>query len=165
MAGVREFGEAELDGGRTVPYLVRDLISGPTLDERLNQGALPAGVALRVVAEVAEALAEAHRAGVAHGHLVPGNIVFGPDQVKVTDAGLWPLRPRPTGGPVPGGLGYAAPELTYGRPNPAADMYALGVVYVACLAGIASGGPRSPAEGAAGEDWPAGWPGRPGRDR
>ncbi len=102
-----------------------------------------------MVAEVAEALAEAHRAGVAHGHLVPGNIVFGPDQVKVTDAGLWPLRPRPTGGPVPGGLGYAAPELTYGLPNPAADMYALGVVYVACLAGIASGGPRSPAEGAA----------------
>jgi serine/threonine-protein kinase len=152
LAEVREFGEAELDGGRTVPYLVRDLVSGPTLDERLNQGALPAGVALRVVAEVAEALAEAHRAGVAHGHLVPGNIVFGPDQVKVTDAGLWPLRPRPTGGPVPGGLGYAAPELTYGLPNPAADMYALGVVYVACLAGIASGGPRSPAEGAAGED-------------
>ena len=111
LAGVREFGEAELDGGRTVPYLVRELVSGPTLDERLNRGPLPAGEALRVVAEVAAALAVAHRAGVAHGHLVPGNIVLGPDRVKVTDAGLWPLRPLPAGGPVPGGLGYAAPEL------------------------------------------------------
>jgi serine/threonine-protein kinase len=152
LAAVREFGEAELDGGRSVPYLVRDLVSGPTLDERLNQGALPAGEALRVVAEVAEALAEAHRAGVAHGHLVPGNIVLGPGHVKVTDAGLWPLRPRPTGAPVPGGLGYAAPELTRGPPAPAADMYALGVVFVACLAGIAPGGPRAPGEGPAGDD-------------
>ncbi len=150
LAGVREFGEAELDGGRSVPYLVRDLVGGPTLDERLNQGALPAGEALRVVAGVAEALAEVHRAGVAHGHLVPGNIVFGPDQVKVTDAGLWPLRPRPMNGPAAGGLGYTAPELTHGPVTPAADMYALGVVFVACLAGIASGGSGPAGTGLAG---------------
>ena len=152
LAGVREFGEAELDGGRIVPYLVRELVSGPTLDERLNRGPLPAGEALRVVAEVAAALAVAHRGGVAHGHLVPGNIVLGPDRVKVTDAGLWPLRPLPAGGPVPGGLGYAAPELTHGPATPAADMYALGVVFVACLAGIASGGPRTSGEESAGDD-------------
>ena len=102
LAGVREFGEAELDGGRIVPYLVRELVSGPTLDERLTRGPLPAGEALRLVAEVAAALAVAHRGGVAHGHLVPGNIVLGPDRVKVTDAGLWPLRPVPAGGPGPG---------------------------------------------------------------
>jgi eukaryotic-like serine/threonine-protein kinase len=147
LAEVREFGEAELDGARTVPYLVRELVSGPTLDERLTRGPLPAGEALRLVAEVAAALAVAHRAGVAHGHLVPGNIVLGPDRVMVTDAGLWPLRPRPAGGPVLGGLGYAAPELLHGPATPAADMYALGVVFVACLAGIASGGPRPPAAG------------------
>jgi eukaryotic-like serine/threonine-protein kinase len=76
---------------------------------------------------------------VAHGHLVPSNIVFGPGPVKITDFGLWPLRPRPAG-LVPGGLSYMAPELTHGPASPAADMYALGVVFVACLAGIASGG-------------------------
>ena len=118
LAEVLEFGEAELDGGRTVPYLVRELVSGPTLDDRLSRGPLPAGEALRVVAEVAAALVVAHRAGVAHGHLVPGNIVITPDGVKVTDAGLWPLRPRPAGGPVPGGLGYAAPELAHGPADP-----------------------------------------------
>jgi Protein kinase domain len=138
VAQVRESGEAELGGGRTVPYLVRDLVSGPTLDDRLNQGPLPAGEALRLVADVAGALDAAHRAGVAHGHLVPSNIVFGPGLVKITDFGLWPLRPRPAG-PVPGGLSYAAPELMHGPATPAADMYALGVVFVACLAGIASG--------------------------
>ena len=147
LAEVLDFGEAELDGGRTVPYLVRELVSGPTLDDRLNRGPLPAGDALRVVAEVAAALVVAHRAGLAHGHLVPGNIVVTPDRVKVTDAGLWPLRPHPAGGPVPGGLGYAAPELAHGPATPAADMYALGVVFVACLAGIASGGPRPGGEG------------------
>jgi eukaryotic-like serine/threonine-protein kinase len=139
VAQVRESGEAELDGARTVPYLVRDLVAGPTLDDRLNQGPLPAGEALRLVADVAGALDVAHRAGVAHGHLVPSNIVFGPGLVKITDFGLWPLRPRPAG-LVPGGLSYAAPELAHGPATPAADMYALGVVFVACLAGIASGG-------------------------
>ena len=142
VAQVRESGEAELDGGRTVPYLVRDLVSGPTLDDRLNQGPLPAGEALRLVADVAGVLDAAHRAGVAHGHLVPTNIVFGPGLLKITDFGLWPLRPRPAG-LVPGGLSYAAPELTHGPATPAADMYALGVVFVASLAGIASGGLRA----------------------
>ena len=150
LAEVRASGEADLDGARIVPYLVRELVSGPTLDERLTRGPLPAGEALRLVAEVAAALAVAHRGGVAHGHLVPGNIVLSPDRVKITDAGLWPLRPSPAGGPVPGGLGYAAPELRDGPATPAADMYALGVVFVACLAGIASDGPRTPGEGWAG---------------
>jgi hypothetical protein len=139
VAQVRESGEAELDDGRAVPYLVRDLVAGPTLDDRLNQGPLPAGEALRLVADVAAALDAAHRAGVAHGHLVPSNIVFGPGLVKITDFGLWPLRPRPAG-LAPGGLSYMAPELTHGPATPAADMYALGVVFLACLAGIASGG-------------------------
>jgi eukaryotic-like serine/threonine-protein kinase len=139
VAQVRESGEAELGDGRTVPYLVRDLVAGPTLDDRLNQGPLPAGEALRLVADVAGALDVAHRAGVAHGHLVPSNIVFGPGLVKITDFGLWPLRPRPAG-LVPGGLSYTAPELAHGPATPAADMYALGVVFVACLAGIVSGG-------------------------
>lgn len=150
LTGITEFGEAELDSGATVPYLVRDLVSGPTLDERLNQGPLPAGEALRLVAEVAATLAVVHRGGVAHGHLVPANIVLGPDRAKVTDPGLWPLRPRPAEGPDPGGLGYAAPELTHGPATPATDMYALGVVFVACLAGIASGGSGQAGSGQAG---------------
>jgi len=141
IAQVREFGETELPGGRTVPYLVRDLILGQPLGERLRAGPLPSGEALRVVAATAAALAVAHRAGIAHGHLVPANIILAPDRVQVTDFGLRALRPRPDEDRVPGALCYAAPELADGGPaSPAADMYALGVVFVACLAGIGPGG-------------------------
>ncbi len=141
VAPVREFGEAELPAGRTVPYLVRDLIPGPTLGERLRAGPLPPGEALRVVAATAEALAVAHRAGLPHGHLVPANIILAPGGLRVTDFGLWALRPRPEEDRVPGALSYAAPELAEGGPaTPAADMYALGVVFLACLAGIGPGG-------------------------
>jgi eukaryotic-like serine/threonine-protein kinase len=159
IALVREFGETELPGGRAVPYLVRDLVPGQTLGERLRAGPLPPGEALRVVAATAAALAVAHRAGIAHGHLVPANIILAPDGVQVTDFGLWALRPRPDEDRVPGAVSYAAPELADGGPaSPAADMYALGVVFVACLAGIGPGGltpsrvgaPRGPAEPASG---------------
>jgi eukaryotic-like serine/threonine-protein kinase len=141
IAEVWEFGEAELPDGRTVPYLVRDLIPGRTLGERLRAGPLPPGEALRVVAATADALAVAHRAGIAHGHLVPANIVLAPAGLRVTDFGLWALRPRPAEDRAPGALSYAAPELAEGGPaTPAADMYALGVVFLACLAGIGPGG-------------------------
>jgi hypothetical protein len=170
IAQVREFGEAELPGGAAVPYLVRDLIPGRTLGERLRAGPLPAGEALRVVAAAAAALAAAHRAGIAHGHLVPANIILAPGGLRVTDFGLWALRPRPDEDRAPGALSYAAPELAEGGPaTPAADMYALGVVFVACLAGIGPGGltpgqvdspadPAAPAEpvGLGGSARPAG---------
>ncbi|HEY9241797.1 MAG TPA: protein kinase, partial [Streptosporangiaceae bacterium] len=141
IAQVREFGEAELADGHTVPYLVRDLVPGRTLGERLRAGPLSPGEALRVVAATADALAVAHRAGIAHGHLVPANIVLAPAGLRVTDFGLWALRPRPDEDRAPGALSYAAPELAEGGPaTPDADMYALGVVFLACLAGIGPGG-------------------------
>jgi eukaryotic-like serine/threonine-protein kinase len=145
IAPVHDYGEAAQPDGTALPYLVRDLVGGPTLEQRLAQGPLPAREALRIVAAAAAALAAAHQAGVAHGHLVPANIVLGPDGVQVTDFGLWALH-RPAGEAEPGGLAYTAPELASGGPaTPAADMYALGVVFVACLAGIGAapgaGGP------------------------
>jgi len=136
---VREYGEAALPEGIALPYLVRDLVGGQTLEQRLAEGPLPAGEALQVVAAVSGALAASHRAGVAHGHLVPANIVLGPDGVQVTDFGLWGLRRKPAEDEYPG-LSYAAPELADGGPaTPAADMYALGIVFIACLAGIGPG--------------------------
>ncbi len=143
---VREYGEAALPEGITLPYLVRDLVGGQTLEQRLSEGPLAAGEALQVVAAVSGALAASHRAGVAHGHLVPANIVLGPAGVEVTDFGLWGLR-QPAGAEYPG-LSYAAPELADGGPaTPAADMYALGVVFIACLAGIGPGAAAGPEAG------------------
>ena len=146
IAQVRDYGESSLPGARVMLYLVRDLAGGQTLDQRLAEGPLTAGEALRVAASVAAALESAHQAGVAHGHLVPANIVLGAGSVTVTDFGLPATRDGHANGQA--GLSFLPPELGDGGPaTPAADMYALGVVFVACLAGIGSATVRHAAAG------------------
>jgi hypothetical protein len=142
IAQVRHYGEEPAaDGQPAIPYLVRDLVPGPTLEERLAGGSLPAAEALRFVAAAADALATAHRAGVVHGNLVPANVIDGPAGVKVTDFGLSALRERPPGERLQSVLSYAAPERLSGGPaTMASDMYSLGVLFVACLSGIAAAG-------------------------
>jgi serine/threonine-protein kinase len=135
IAPVRECGEFISPGGPVCPYVIRDLVPGPALAQRLLRGPLPADEALRVVVAVAEVLAAAHRAGLAHGNLGPHNIILGEPGVQVTDFGLSPLRDQPPG-PDP----YRAPELAAGAPfTPAADIYSLGVLLVACLSGMEAG--------------------------
>lgn len=134
VAPVRACGEFIPPGGPAYPYVIRDLVPGPTLAERLRRGPLPAGEALPMVAAVAEALAAAHRTGVVHGHLEPHNIILGEQGVRVTDFGLAPLRDV-----RPGPDAYRAPELAAGAPfTAAADIYSLGVLLVACLTGMAA---------------------------
>jgi serine/threonine-protein kinase len=142
IAQVHHYGEVPAADGRpAIPYLVRDLVPGPTLEERLAGGSLPAAEALRFVASVADALAAAHRAGVVHGNLVPANVIDGPAGVKVTDFGLSALRERPPDERLQSVLSYAAPERLSGGPSTtASDMYSLGVLFVACLSGIAAAG-------------------------
>jgi hypothetical protein len=143
IAQVHQCGQVMLSAGLTVPYLVRDLITGPTLAERLGEGALPAGEALALVASVADILAATHRAGLVHGHLVPENVLLSPDGVKVTDFGLWASREHPDQAVLPGLAPYAcytAPEQRGGGPaTPATDMYSLGALFTACLTGLTCG--------------------------
>jgi serine/threonine-protein kinase len=102
---------------------------------------------------VADALAVAHRAGAAHGNIEPANIVLGPAGVKVTDFGLAALRGPVPGAPGTGPLAYPAPELASGGPaSAAADMYSLGVVFVACLTGIAGSAPGAGMHGSGATD-------------
>jgi serine/threonine protein kinase len=150
IAQVYEYGDGDLGGGIMVPYVVRELVSGQTLEQRLRNGPLPAGEALRIVGAVADALAVAHRAGLVHGNIEPANIVLGPAGVKVTDFGLAVLRGQRPGAPARGPLAYPAPELASGSTaTPASDMYSLGVAFVACLTGIAGSGPGAPGGAAA----------------
>ncbi|HEX9536612.1 MAG TPA: serine/threonine-protein kinase [Streptosporangiaceae bacterium] len=142
IAQVYEYGDGDLGDGIVVPYIVREVVSGQTLEARLENGPLPVGEVLRILGSVADALAVAHRAGIAHGNIEPANIVLGPTGVKVTDFGLAALRGQPSGGPSRSPLAYPAPELASGSAaTPASDMYSLGVVFVACLTGIAGGVP------------------------
>lgn len=141
IARVYDYGQVTTQAGIAVPYLVRELVEGTTLEQRLGDGPLPVTEALRAVASIADALAAVHQAGLVHGNLVPANVVLGADGVRITDAGLWVLRDRPAEKVFPSALSYAAPERAAGAPaTPATDMYSLGVVFVACLTGITAGG-------------------------
>ncbi|HET6463406.1 MAG TPA: serine/threonine-protein kinase, partial [Candidatus Krumholzibacteria bacterium] len=69
-------------------YLVMELIEGETLATRLSKGALPLADTLRIGGQVADALDRAHRAGVVHRDLKPGNIMLTKSGAKLMDFGL-----------------------------------------------------------------------------
>ncbi|PZM94364.1 MAG: serine/threonine protein kinase [Actinobacteria bacterium] len=136
---VYDYGEAELAGGEVVPYLVMELVDGRNLAERLEHGPLSWAAAARVVAQIATGLAAAHRLGVVHRDIKPGNIMLTSAGVKILDFGIAALAdgaPDPDGGWLIGTPAYAAPErFTKKAVNPAADVYALGALFYECLTG------------------------------
>jgi dipeptidyl aminopeptidase/acylaminoacyl peptidase len=80
------FGLEEADGVRA---LVMELVEGPTLADRLEQGRLPVDESLAIARQIAEALEDAHERGIVHRDLKPQNIKAATDgKVKVLDFGL-----------------------------------------------------------------------------
>ena len=78
-------------------YLVMELIEGPTLADRINQGAIPLEEALTIARQIADALEAAHEKGITHRDLKPANIKIKPDgTVKVLDFGLAKRGGTPT---------------------------------------------------------------------
>ncbi len=72
-----------------VHALVMELVEGPTLADRIAQGAIPVDEALPIAKQIAEALEAAHEQGIIHRDLKPANIKLRPDGVvKVLDFGL-----------------------------------------------------------------------------
>src|SRR5262245_14628118 len=80
------YGLERIDG---MTAIVMELVEGPTLAERIRQGAIPLEEALPLARQIAEALEAAHGRGVVHRDLKPDNIKVRPDgTVKVLDFGL-----------------------------------------------------------------------------
>ncbi len=117
------------------PFLIMELLRGRTLAAVLAEGALPPREAVRVAAELARGLAHAHRQGVVHRDLKPGNAFVCDDgQVKVLDFGLALVLGK--SGSSGGTAGYMAPEQERGEPGDArSDVYALGCLLFEALAG------------------------------
>jgi eukaryotic-like serine/threonine-protein kinase len=143
IAAVFDYGEvAATDGtGETLAYLVMELVEGEPLSGVLHrEGRLDTATTLSVLEQTAAALAEAHRTGLVHRDVKPGNILVRADgSVKITDfgiafsAGSVPLTRT---GQVIGTPQYLAPEVAEGaHATPAADVYALGLVGYECLTG------------------------------
>lgn len=134
VVAVHDFGEAE---GRL--YLVMELIDGRSLAE---VGSVSPREVSRIGFQAASGLAAAHRQGVIHRDVKPGNLLLAADgTVKVVDFGIARLADQAatalTGtGLIVGTGSYLAPERALGRDaGPASDMYALGCVLYELLAG------------------------------
>jgi len=123
-------------------YLVMEYVEGDTLDRVLDtERKLPLERATRLTREVAAGLAAAHRAGIIHRDVKPGNIIVSPDgRPHLTDFGLARHTETRKGLTVEGTfLGtpeYASPEQVEGRRlNHRTDLYSLGVTYYQLLSG------------------------------
>ena len=122
------------------PFLVMELVDGPSLAGVLQAGPLEPGSTMDVIAQAAAALDAAHAAGLVHRDIKPANLLIGPGgQVKVTDFGIAHAAgsaPLTRTGMLIGTPAYLAPERVAGRPaTPASDLYSLGVVCYECLTG------------------------------
>src|SRR5687768_463233 len=71
-----------------IDFLVMEHLDGETLEQRLKKGALPLDQALHVGIQIADALSAAHRVGVVHRDLKPGNIMLTKSGAKLLDFGL-----------------------------------------------------------------------------
>lgn len=143
LARVRHSGVVGLlDAGRHRgrPYLVTELVEGPTLAALArDRRALP-WPAPRLLGQLAAALAHVHSLDVVHGDVKPSNVLLGLDgRARLIDFGIAHRRGHGPDVPVPHGavLGspaYLAPEvLAGGASTPAVDVHALGLVMLEIL--------------------------------
>ena len=130
-----------------IDFLVMEYLDGETLGQRLEKGALPLDQALTIAIEIADALDKAHRQGITHRDLKPGNIMLTKSGAKLLDSGLAKLRkpgtvgaegfsatttqiePLTGSGTILGTLQYMAPEQLEGKEADArTDIFAFGAL-------------------------------------
>jgi serine/threonine-protein kinase len=127
-----------IDEATQTPYLVMEFLEGQPLDRILERGSLPFPRACSLVAEVACALAAAHRKGVIHGDVKPANVLITDDgRVKLMDFGMARLASHDSGAsPLLGTPAYWCPEQILGKPQDArSDLFSLGVVLYEIVTG------------------------------
>ncbi len=121
------------------PFLVMEFVSGKNLDEMLAHSKIPFATAAVWAADIASALACAHRAGIIHGDVKPSNIrVTENEQVKLVDFGVARFASQVSGSDrVLGTPAYLSPEQIEGRKQDGrSDLFSLGVVLYEMITGV-----------------------------
>ncbi|MEV4480541.1 serine/threonine-protein kinase [Micromonospora coxensis] len=139
VTAVHDYGETLAPDGEITSFVVMELLSGEELENRLSEGPLPWPEAVEVGAQVAEALAAAHRLGIVHRDITPANVMMTRTGAKVLDFGIATQVGAPDEDEDGGTFGtpaYVAPERLDGAPaQPATDVYSLGVLLYETLTG------------------------------
>jgi serine/threonine protein kinase len=121
------------------PFLVMEFVSGKNLEQLLAHSPIPFASAAVWAADIASALACAHRAGIIHGDIKPSNIrVTEDDRVKLVDFGVARFASQVTGSDrVLGTPAYLSPEQIEGRKQDSrSDLFSLGVVLYEMITGV-----------------------------
>jgi eukaryotic-like serine/threonine-protein kinase len=129
-----------------IDYLVMECVEGETLAKRLEKGPLPLDQVVKFGGQIADALDKAHRSGVVHRDLKPGNIMLTPTGAKLLDFGLakpvvslatgatltaaaTPTTPVTQEGTILGTFQYMSPEQIEGKElDSRSDIFSLGAV-------------------------------------
>ncbi|MGQ5261882.1 protein kinase domain-containing protein [Micromonospora sp. ZYX-F-536] len=139
VTSVHDYGETVDPDGSITSFVVMELLSGEELKLRLTEGPLPWAEAVQVGAQIADALAAAHRLGIVHRDITPANVMMTGVGVKVLDFGIATRIGAPDEDEDGGTFGtpaYVAPERLDGAPaQPATDVYSLGVLLHEALTG------------------------------
>jgi eukaryotic-like serine/threonine-protein kinase len=130
-------------------YLVMELLEGESLADRLSRGPLPMPEVLRLGAQIADALDRAHRAGVIHRDVKPGNVMLTKSGAKLLDFGLarnavvdiadgaTMHKPLTQEGTILGTFQYMAPEQLEGiEADARTDLFSLGAVLYEMATGL-----------------------------
>ena len=135
ICAIHEVGEAD---GRS--FIVMEYVEGETLERLIERDALNLERAIKIAAQIADALAAAHARGVIHRDIKPSNVIVTPrGQAKVMDFGLasasqsadLETHSRLTGASgVAGTVPYMSPEQLKGEPlDPRTDLFSFGVLF------------------------------------
>src|SRR5690349_7582485 len=132
-------------------YLVMECVEGETVATRLEKGPLPLEQVMKYGAQIADALDKAHRSGVVHRDLKPGNIVLATTGAKLLDFGLakpaapvligatltaTPRSPMTEEGTILGTFQYMSPEQVEGKEvDGRSDIFSFGAVLYEAVTG------------------------------